>query len=65
MGGSDLNDDYYFKTKSLYKLTTQRCTLKQSISSKIDLMDGRYDPYKLKTHGISETPADCINKYEK
>ena len=62
---SDHNEMYAAKNKSLYKLTTQICTLKQSISSKISLMNAKSDPFKIKIQGKLETPADYVTKYDK
>ena len=65
MDGSDINNNYDLKMKYTYKLTTQLHNPKQSISSKISLIDTSYDPSKLKFHRKFETPDDCVKKYVK
>ena len=65
VGGSDLNDGYYLKTKSPYKLPTRLNTPKQSSSSWKSLINAGLDLPKLKFHGKLETPADCVTEYDK
>ena len=60
VGGSDINHDYDIKKKSPYELATQLRTPKQSILSKISLMDARSDPSKMKLYGKLDTPADFV-----
>ena len=65
MYGIGNNEEYDFKTKYPYKLTTQLCTLKQSNSSKISLVDARSDLPKLKFPMKLGKPVNCVTDYDK
>ena len=65
MGGSELSNNYTLKSKTPYKLTTQLRNPKRLISSKQNLINASQNTSSINFKGYLETPATCINTYDK